>query len=219
MAHSPRNSFLKPGIARKSRSKTYGLHALYKKNKAAIAAAKPEGPKTITKTVGGAKNGNTRVVPAVKAPRFYPAEDAPVPKTNRKTVGTVTLRKSITPGTVFILLAGRFRGKRVVFLKQLSSGLLLVTGPYKVNGVPLRRVNQAYVVATSTKIELPAVAENIDDAFFQKKAEKKDAERVAAQKDVDAKILAVVKKTPLLKAYLNASFSLTKGQTVHNMKF
>jgi large subunit ribosomal protein L6e len=74
-------------------------------------------------------------------------------------------------------LSGRFRGKRVVFLKQLKSGMLLVTGPYKINGVPLKRVNQAYTITTSTKIDLNGVKlDGIDDVLFKKEKSSKKGE-------------------------------------------
>ena len=77
------------------------------------------------------KNGKSREVPEKKPATFYPADDIPVKTPSEreaKSRGIAKLRKSITPGTVLILLAGRFRGRRVVFLKQLESGLLLITG-------------------------------------------------------------------------------------------
>merc|ERR1711972_941512 len=99
------------------------------------------------------------------------------------------LKKNLTPGTVLIILAGRYRGRRVVFIKQLDSGLLLVTGPYAVNGVPFRRVNQRYCIATTTKVDLKnADYGSLTDAYFakkKKKTEKKSDSLFAAEKEVE----------------------------------
>lgn len=173
-----------------------------------------------------------------KATRYYPAEDIKKKLGNHHNNTKQTkLRKSISPGTVLILLAGKFKGQRVVFLKQLDSGLLLISGPYKVNGVPLRRVPQSYVIATATKVNVSAVKvpAEVNDVFFKKpkSAKKKDDElffekekestiddaRKAIQEGVDKDLVAAIAKTPLLKAYLGAKFSLKKGDKPHAMSF
>ena len=82
-----------------------------------------------TKKVTGGKNGGERKVPVRREPRSYSMSGkSRSAKKSTRQPKTPALRKSLTPGTVVILLAGRHKGKRVVFLKQLQSGLLLVNG-------------------------------------------------------------------------------------------
>ncbi|BFZ53133.1 60S ribosomal protein L6 [Savitreella phatthalungensis] len=177
----------------------------------------------------------------VAPPKYYPGQDHTAPKKSRKTAKPTKLRASLQPGAVAIILAGRFRGKRVVVLKQIDD-TVLVTGPFKVNGVPLRRVNPAYLIATSTKVSLPGslALDKFDAKYFAREQEKKSAKgkksegeffgdnkekkqvaasRVEDQKTIDKEIIAAIKSTPNLRSYLASSFSLSKGDRPHLMKF
>jgi large subunit ribosomal protein L6e len=59
---------------------------------------------------------------------------------------------------------------------------LVCAGPYKVNGVPLRRLNQAYVITTSKTVDISGVKlpESVNDKFFVATEEAKKAKSEAA---------------------------------------
>eukprot|EP01108_Squamamoeba_japonica_P009746 TRINITY_DN924_c0_g2_i1.p1 TRINITY_DN924_c0_g2~~TRINITY_DN924_c0_g2_i1.p1 ORF type:complete len:242 (+),score=135.62 TRINITY_DN924_c0_g2_i1:110-835(+) len=233
-----KNAELARGIrTRGARVNKRRVSAFIKKNGPGKKVEKAAKPTTVTKKFG--KSGE-RTVRLNKAPRFYPVERTRKTQKRNKKSRTETLRASLTPGTVCILLTGKYRGKRVVFLKQLESGLLLVNGPFKLNGVPLRRVAQSYVIATSTKVELGdyTVDAALNDDFFKpKKASVKRSnediylkrgkapktplsdERKALQKAADDVILAAVKKVEHLGSYLSSRFTLTNGQRAHDLVF
>jgi len=171
------------------------------------------------------------------------------PKGSCKPVKRQTkLRKSLVPGTVCIIVAGRHQGKKVIFLKQLPrSGLCLVTGPYSVNKVPLRRCDQNYLIATSNRVPLGdnfRVPGHVDDFFFKKKrgtktqkttkvnattikgskskktVKKPDLVRKKAQRFIDNAVLKAFKKTDRdLKGYMRVGFTLIGDRYAHNLKF
>jgi len=242
-----RNPLLAQGVTKFGRSASFHRTGRYKvKNLKGVAKAAAAPATTKSVTFGKGK----RTVAVQKASRFYPAEDVSTPLYVRKTARPAKVRASLQAGTVAIVLAGRFRGKRVVVLSVLPSGLLLVTGalftlvynfiliilhferiistissprnspsplrfgienflclyfvgfrcgsvlilsrlagPYKINGVPLRRINPAYVIATSTKVDLKGVKldAKFNDAYFKRPAAKKSADALFEKKDEKAK--------------------------------
>ncbi|KAL0232060.1 hypothetical protein PCE1_003056 [Barthelona sp. PCE] len=128
----------------------------------------------------------------------------------------------LTPGRVCIVLAGKYRGYRSVVVKTTESGLAVVSS-FALNGMPMRRVNPAYLMPTSTHLDVDFSALNVEqynDEFFQTKNEGLTEERKAAQKAVDGAILGGVKKAPKhMKAYLKSRFTLRNGDYPHMMKF
>jgi len=205
-------------------------------------------PKFVIKKIAGEKNGGKRKVLAKKTKRFYPTEDRPKKKRTAHITFKMhkrTLKSGLEAGTVLIILAGRHRGKRVVFLKQLSSGLLLVTGPFKINACPLRRMHQQYVIVTSTRLDISGITipEHINDKYFKAKKDrspkgkkgdggdifdtkadrfKPDQQRKTDQIDVDKQLIALIranKDKKLLYAYLGSYFQLRNRMLPHRMKF
>jgi large subunit ribosomal protein L6e len=108
----------------------------------------------------------------------------------------------------------------------------------------LKRVNPAYVIATSTKVSIEGVNANIDDSFFkrerhwtqselknasEKRLQKVEAAKVATekwratakatQKTVDAKLLENIKKVESLRGYLDTRFTLYNNTKPHELRF
>lgn len=239
------NYNLSGGILRYSRHQQYKRKALWRQKATLKPKVEvPKKPLTIVKEIGGAHNGGKRVVQLRKNKANYPTKAR---VTKRPTKGSFKLhkrytRKSLIPGRVVIVVAGKHKGKRVVLLKVLQSGLLLITGPFSLNSCPIRRISQRYVIATQTRINLEKVVipDHINDAYFKRDDKKKrnrgEGEIFATKKEkyvpseqrkedqvaVDKSLKTAIsqhKDKKFLFNYLRSYFALSSSQYPHRLKF
>jgi len=252
-ARDPRNVVLPNGVMRFSRARMFHIKGIFKKKPLkSTEKAKPRSKNAveyITKKIGGDKNGGQRSVVKHRVARRLDSEkEKSKVKPKNKLAFRLhkhKLRENLRPGTVVIVLTGRHRGKRVVFLKQLESGLILVSGPLKMNNCPLRRICPKFVIATKTRLDLSQVnlPNHLNDEYFKRKghrrrrpgnaadqdifASKKEdyavsEQRKKDQKMVDGQLLDIIRQHPdkkTLFGYLGSLFSLRNGEFPHKMVF
>merc|ERR1711894_151038 len=169
----PRNYALESGVYRFGKSKTYHKKAVYKfVKKTTPKKAADTKPTFVEKPVKGDKNGGKRMVRVKRLRSDVPTYVRPGRGTSKQFFSkhARSLRPSLQPGTVAVVLAGAHKGKRVLVLKQLASGLVLITGPMKLNGCPMRRISQHYLLATKTQVDITSVKipDNVNDDFFKR---------------------------------------------------
>merc|ERR1711863_38183 len=188
----PRNYALQSGVYRFGKSKTYHKKAVYKfLKKTAPKKAAADKPTFVEKPVKGDKNGGKRMVRVKRLRNDVPTIEKAAKGTSKNFFSKHkrSLRSTLQPGTIAICLAGPHKGKRVIVLKQLASGLVLITGPMKLNGCPMRRINQIYLLATENALDVSTVKvpENVNDDYFKharaEKVKKADGDIFTSKKE------------------------------------
>jgi len=190
------------------------------------------------------KDGKKMIVRTAKMmAKSMPQGDIPMPR--KLILNKHKLRKSITPGTVGILLKGPQKARRVIFIKQLESGLLMVANP--VSGDEPTTIDHRYFMSTKLKLDISGVKvpEEMVHTHFHNKAERRKAylkarrtatvlgegenkpagftdEQKAINKKLVDQLADIVQKhpeSPVLEGYMKTKFRLTHRDFPHRMNF
>lgn len=131
-------------------------------------------------------------------------------------------KKVIEKGSILILIGNKFNGKKCILLKYSKKGALIVSGPYSINGIPLRRINFKYAIQTDIKIDILGLnTQFLSDKYFDflKESDKLNSsmqkQKIISlhrirQKVIDKYLEREIKKNFFLKCYLK-TISRTKN--------
>ncbi|KAF7703781.1 60S ribosomal protein L6 [Cucumispora dikerogammari] len=154
---------------------------------------------------------------------YFPDEKIPqyIKKLQSKQVQIQRVpRTDLEYGNIVVILEGEFVSKRAIFLGS-NKFEAVVIGPRCLNGVPLMKIDEKYLLKTSTVLKLNKM--EIKETTFI--SEKDFSERINFQEPselevkLEEEILNEIKKIEFMKAYLSTDFDLKGLNKIEDMKF
>ncbi|KAM0671339.1 60S ribosomal protein L6 [Ordospora colligata] len=131
-------------------------------------------------------------------------------------------RSDLTSGMIVVVLEGVYAAKRVVYLKSLENNLTLCVGPRSINGVGLFKIDERYLLATSTVLKIDVDAKiDCENVFLAERDvyALPNAGASSTEQKIDEQVMKAVKAVEYMKTYLSEQFEIDATKDFYSLKY
>lgn len=129
-------------------------------------------------------------------------------------------REDLQCGDLVVILEGGFMGKKAIFVKQADNFTAIIVGIKSVNGVPLVKIDERYLLKLDVSLPLSNLPDIDESSAVESKiGESERMEEESAADELENAILAAVQKVKFMKAYIAKPFSVDESTDFYSQKY
>ncbi|KAF5141113.1 60s ribosomal protein l6 [Vairimorpha ceranae] len=135
-----------------------------------------------------------------------------------------TRRTDLECGMIVVVCEGIYESKKVIYLKGLDNNLVLCAGVRDINGVPFFKIDESYLLTTSSKIyinlnDITIKEDEVPLVTKDKSLEVMDIEYTQKMSNIEKTISDEVSKVEYLRAYLKAPFEIDNSVEFYSQDY
>ncbi|KAF7682530.1 60S ribosomal protein L6 [Astathelohania contejeani] len=149
---------------------------------------------------------------------YYPADDLPkyVEKLRKRAeIKPKPRRTDLVKGNIVVVLEGEYASMRVVYLGQLDNYMALCIGPSSVNGIPLFKINERYLLRTSMVLDFKIDVNVKDSEVYESKRDslesRMDVEPSETELKIQSAVMDAISQHKAMKKYLSTPFTVDRN--------